>query len=449
MKPVMRLCAVVGVLGALLLVIAGCGGGSSAPGVARLNVWRSRQPTNASWVAFQDGNGVWQEVLPSSTGLYEGQVSDAQGRFSFAVVSVETYGTRINLLHSTINEIAQLNYNLPTDSAIGAVAGSITGPNSWGQYLVMLGSTGTTGTDYPGSYQVNLPNGTYDLAATYMTVATPRIPAALYLQRGLAVNGVVQRDIDFADTNAFALPDRYTVNISGTPVTDGHVSLETAGGTWVSMGGQTGTAVTQFEYAGLPAAKAVTGDHYYVTTNGTLGAESMFSRSAIHTAPGNESIALSVAAFDSPAVTTTVNGNYLRPTATWAAYPGAQQYVLNLYSTALDYRYVDWGVAMTSGWMAGLSTPWQYTVPDFTQVNGWNVIWGITAANGLDAWNMQASGYNRPLPDVVAAYRDPTGALLDGLVSDWVEKYQINRSTKTKEREGAWIVPPIKEPAVR
>lgn len=97
-----------------LVFFCGCeGGGNGTPsgGPGQVTIYLKTingQPVNAKWAAFQDGNGNWQVVNPTSQGVYRLQVTDPAGRYGFAYVYHAWGEEGIFLLQATTGEASKV-----------------------------------------------------------------------------------------------------------------------------------------------------------------------------------------------------------------------------------------------------------------------------------------------------------------------------------------------------
>lgn len=138
---------------------------------------------NARWAAYRDGDGAWQVINPTTTGVYQFSISDSQGRYGFAFV----VGNTVNIRYGTVSELTEWREQLSWVSAEFVVSGSATDTGT----VIINGEGASIGSDK--NYSVTVPSGIWDL------IAYSPNSRRIYIQRDLSVNSNVVHNINFND----------------------------------------------------------------------------------------------------------------------------------------------------------------------------------------------------------------------------------------------------------
>jgi hypothetical protein len=132
-----------------------------------------------------------------------------------------------------------------------------------------------------------------------------------------------------------------------------------------------------------------------VTFETTRGGLAFFSD------PANKTIALG-AELAEPTITTVATSPYYRPRIQLAAgsYDGAVSFTL--YDPASGN---DLSVFISANFLPSAPTTWDFTMPDFTGVSGWDNSWALPTSSGLE---IDAEAYSDPLNFVTEFGADNT-----------------------------------------
>ncbi len=376
MRSLVAISAILSVFLAIGL-LGGCGNGTSAtpaPDVAELRVYDSqtRALQNTEWVAFQDGDGGWQALAPSVTGVYRHAVTDAGRRYAFALVHVIGSGTGQQvdrrILCGTTGEIDPWYAAVWHDPAAGGytISGTLRGGVAGQQYSIASGGSSANGifTGATADFQLsNIPEGVIDLLATLSPVGDG-MPSKMVLRRNQTLGSDLATDIDFASASA---PATYTITLPGA-APYASVSFTTAHGCSGIMA--TAHNASTITYAAPPTAA---GDYFTCYTEGNR-----YSSKQVFTTAGNKSFALNTT-LPGPASISTAD--VLHPSVVWTAYPGASLYQVDA-DVLTATRDDAWTVLLTPGWLHGASA---YTLPDFRALSGWDPAWALTDVTGVTA----------------------------------------------------------------
>lgn len=393
---------------ALCLLVVGCGGGGkgiavqSPQPVASLRTMVGTTPTNAAWVAFQDGDKPWQVLAPGGVGAYSALVTDAAGRYGFAVAAPDaSMQPMISVYQTTLAEMRSFTHVFSTFSPgaftlSGNIIGATPGENA---VTVALGNNIAQPQTLAPYQLASLAGGKYDLVAARRRLSPGGIDR-FYARRNFQLTGNAAQDIDFTDPTDSFTPS--TFNITAPDITGGSVMLQTANRTYLNVSElPTGTG-TSFNYAGLPTGAA--GDLYLanvyaMNASGVLMTRQM--RKLSFATPGNKMLSLP-ALFGSPAVLISNN----RLAARWNPFPNALAYNVQLSPTAGN----QWSIWLSAGWLKQNTVPY-YWLPNFSALPGWQLTW---APDGGDQeWTADAIVGNRPLADIAAALA--AGEYKDGM----------------------------------
>ncbi|MEJ5251035.1 MAG: hypothetical protein HPY54_02775 [Chthonomonadetes bacterium] len=376
-----------------------------------LRFFRNGQPAQADFVAFQDGDSAWQ-AAQGSGGVYQMNVSDPGGRYGVAIAYTEAghgsgSSSHVQIFHATVEEVAEIRWDAgdPPATSYVTVSGTVTVPS--GNFAMIAMRQAQTSVFGGANYSLSVAPGVHDLAAALFP-SFDRIERLL-LRRGVQVAGDTTIDISFDSAEAFS-PASFTAGVEGGAGTFGGVvlSFTTAGGTTLPIAQLHETDLGSLQLGGVPASKQQEGDIHSLT---------VFSYGERRTAiryfkqPNNLTITLPPP-FGDVSVTSAGEAPYLRLTASWQPYQGAQGYFMSFISESVRSRQVTataWFVSLSSGWMGGGSS---YTLPDLSAVPGWNNSWGLLLVpRGWVSWEVGALTSNMALSDAI----NREGRPVDGL----------------------------------
>ena len=212
-----RLALFVALSGALLLLSA-CSDSTSPPTSATvtLEVYdTSYRPvaTSADWAAFQDGDKAWAVLAPSATGIYTATVTDAKGRYGFALVA----DGDLHLQRGTVAEDAGPVCFLDTGVSLArsgeadkrayhAIHGAISYDFTPGESVVAMGRSRSSSSPI-SQYWFTVPDGLRDLVVSDNSWGTSRVMNWLYLERAIDVQADVTHDVAVTSAQRVMLED--------------------------------------------------------------------------------------------------------------------------------------------------------------------------------------------------------------------------------------------------
>ncbi len=394
--------------GWLAFVMAGCGGsggGSTSlqpqQPVVTLRTVVGTTPTNAGLVAFQDGDGPWITITPDGPGAYSGRVTDAKGRYGFAIAAPDGLTQpAITIYQGTLREMRDFThafcpFNTGTITLGGEIQGAVPGVNL---ATVALGANTSTPAVLVPYQMAFLAGGTYDLLACRRTLS-PSLIDKFFVKRNVHLTGNAIQNVDFAGPLAVS-PTYHSVN--APQMTTGSVTLLTANHTTLVVSEALSADSDPLTYAALPG---FTSDLYIANCmafqqSGVLQTRQI--RKLAFQGPADKHATLPLL-FGSPVVTGGADGNIA---ARWGAYPHALAYNMQLAPTSGN----QWSVWVSAGWL-GEQPIHHYTLPSLSTLPGWMAVW--SSAGGEQMWTADAITGNRPLAETAAALS--AGYYVDGM----------------------------------
>lgn len=411
--------------------MVGCGGGgigiggtgssgTGGTGLVRVYPRLYNQPVNLNWAAYQDGTGAWQKIDPTSPGVYQFNVADANGRYGFAGVYVDGDGdVGVVILHLTRTDAAEVAIPMEATSVSPpeySVEGQV--QNARRPLLVQVNASGAQiSSTSTSTYSVDgIPQGTWDVVAVEGDSGSPSPWLAIgrvYFLLNLMVTGDTRHNIDFNDPNKVrSIPDqRYTLTASPSPSST-KVVFVTVNGTQVLLSERN-------EYHPMPSELA---GFYVVDTK--WGDDREIRK--VRAAPENFTLA-------PPAQLTGVTINF--PRVTGLNYSGVQ-----LWGLLFKGSDVVWWILTSPSWLRGSA---EYTVPDFTSISGWNPNWSLPPNPSAQ---VSAGKTNKPLSAIFAPstkWTEDYGPMVDGLdvevaTTSVVRSVMPSKSPKGSRRGFLW-----------
>jgi hypothetical protein len=352
-------------------------------GNVRLDFTTCPELTRPVWVASQDGDGAWTQLLGPAE-VYRFNVAAAKGGYAYVSQGFETtlttvFATQAELTSATIFPCESAGRKRLSGTVVGLGAGEFA-------YLGMGGIATSEPVVGPGG-RVDLfgiPDGDQDLIA-YRSSESPfsaRERAIIHRDQNI-VNGGTFGTIDFNADESFA-PATATVTVTGT-----------ASGVarhWMSY--RAGPACVYYELyydpslsatltvRGIPAAHQRPTDFHelavYATDTPRYAVESFH-------ALADRVIALPTA-LPAPTITA-LPGGHRRIQAALTLPPEYQSSLQVWWSFQRSWVLV----TASFGWLG--STTATLTLPDFSEVTGWQQAF-LPVSNGPGAWVVTASGAN-------------------------------------------------------
>lgn len=370
---------------------AGGDDGGSAPKIIDVNTVNSAGvPANVTWAAWQDGAGVWTQLLPKTTGVYEFTPTGAR------------YGVVLVCSDGATDIQGQLYYRTTATTRIDMTAGAGCAPAAspstytFGGTMTNLPGAATyrvsgTGTGFGyGALNINGSSASYsvgtfrvgsmeDIAVGVSDGAgapTPNILKML-LVRGQAFNGNVVRDIDWS-TEGFVPDATYTATVTNA-INAGakiYVSYATANAPSHGMPLMKGAAnlasgtLTQ-EFSSIPAGEALATDNYMLYAYDGAGIASV--RRFFHDAAN-----VTTAMPSPPAATFGIAATtpYIQPRYTFPEATSVQSYSARWDHFVGKFDRRAYNIDIDPAWLSG-TAPFVYDFPDLSGVTGWQTAWGV------------------------------------------------------------------------
>jgi hypothetical protein len=385
------------------------------------------------WFAVQDGaNGTWTRVNPTGT-KFQFNVTQSKAGIAYVVnnssASVSSASrslatklsaeiqtqlllrnrpTRVNAYASAAVESftlniwygSQLELNgagttrcLPgTGKTVnGSVAGLSTSATSSQSAIISLGSSSASASGALPTFSLkNVPDGALDLIAGRTTTAFSGTDFSitldkLIIRRGInAANNSTLPVLDFGSSEAFdPVQANLTIANLGTDLAYVTTSYFTGGGI-----GTTGAALSTFstpssgpfKYLGVPAAKQAAGDLHVISAFAIAGltqTDQIRFAALYFKDPTDRTLTLGPA-LTAPTVSVVATTPYVRFRATGpiqSQYNQSMSVSFSQSNTTIARTVV---ISASQAYLAGLST-YDFQIPDFTSVAGWDNNWGPKA----------------------------------------------------------------------
>ena len=407
-----------------LLLLSACSDSSSPPATETVTLHVFDQgyqptPTSADWAAFQDGDGAWTVLAPAAAGVYTATVTDAEGRFGFALYA----NGDLHLQHGTVAECADPVTYLDTglsraksSMAQGAlipitgyygIHGSISYDFTPGESVAAMGRGSSSSTPI-ASYWFTVKAGLHDLVISDNSWGAARLMNWLYLERGLDVQAETTHNVSVAAAQRVMLEDGASLQVTGDATnTSVTIGLLTANGTYAMLAGYDVVPGAATAFRSVPAAAMASGDRYEVELGrGSLRKWACFGSATGMTTsvPSGDFLTFSVAAVDA--------GSARYPIFSGLSMSGGKGYFI--YCGAGLY-FTD--AVISSGWLAA-NTATTYQVPNLTSLAGWQAGWSIPSGTAITDQDAVFFNGNVALPDCVRHhFSEPNAPLATG---EWV-----------------------------
>jgi hypothetical protein len=394
------------------------------------------------WLAIQNGNGAWTRVTPTGT-KFVFNITAATGGVAFvtsntspSVSATRTLAKRLSMAMQTsllmrnkavearassryasrmssmvdgfdlsifYGTQTELNTQGTSQCQAGAgktVNGTVANVSATQTADVSLGPSFASVTGGATTFQLtDVPDGALDLIAsrsTFNLTTFTSVVDKLIIRRGLnQANNSTIPVLDFNAAEAFA-PAEANIAV-GNLGTDGAIlttSFFTSGGAaGASLFSGLGQGAGPFKYYGVPTAKQVAGDlHFgFVIASPTAGTiDNARYTGLFFKDPTDRTITLG-AALPAPAVTVVSATPYARLRATGSIPAAYNKYVQVLYTQATAAVARSASIGASAAFLANATT-YDFTIPDFTGVAGWDNNWGLKQGVETD-WSVSGSGF--------------------------------------------------------
>lgn len=362
------------------------------------------------WVAAQDGNGVWTQVVGNNN-VYNFNVGSSRGGFAFVLSpTVSSFAVTVQYYtQAEILGIAPGSYCSPdpaTKSLMATVAGLSAGQSAT---LSLGGGSGSAFAN--GAVTINgVRNGTFDLLGYARNLLAPGTGERVVVRRGintaaLAANASIGTPVDFATEGVAAASGAITVtNAAGGETLLPSLVYYVGAACDAAFLSSSTPAGSSFTVYGVPAGLQVAGEAHSLTLTATGGGSTARFVLESFTAMGARSITLPTAL---PVFTPTVEAGAYKRLRTQYTLPGDLNATVGLfYSDAGGDRVVTIGssVAYLGGTAVDIATP------DFSAVAGWNNTWAPTTGSTV-SWvasgtSLGAAGAGCLLPRIASSSRN-------------------------------------------
>jgi hypothetical protein len=361
------------------------------------------------WFAVQDGNGAWARVTPTGT-TFRFNVTSGRGGVAFVTGATSgstaspglVDGFALSIFYGTQAELNSQGTQRCLPGTGKTVNGSVANVDAGQTATVTLGPSsativGGTGTTFQ---LTKVPDGVLDLIASRSTTNPTTFASVVdkvIIRRGLnQPNGSTIPVLDFDAAEAFApVTENITVGNLNGEVAAVSTLYFTSSGSRASGAGLASATVPgpgPYTYYGVPAAKQAAGDLHLVQATAYPSSQDLTqSRSSalFFKEPTDRTVTLGPA-LTLPTVSPAATTPYVRFRATG---PMQTQYnkAVGAVFTQVTTQFHQVFISASEGYLAGSFT-YDFTVPNFTGVSGWDNNWGPVAGTTTQ-WTVRASGY--------------------------------------------------------
>lgn len=343
---------------ALMLLIAGCGGGSSSRPLVGGNTVtvsftdQNGSPLNPVYLAFQDGEHDWQSVPIAGSGQYTFTLTNAQRKYGIAFVR-DSGDNHTHVIYATTRELSNIPFVADTSSpepGTLSVGGSVTGSNGNAFAVTCAGRGGFAESSNTAYHVYNVPQGTHQLIASngYWSSGFYSRPTRLWMKNLTVNSDVADANIDFSGSDSIPL-NIQTLSLLPSSNIDAYVYFADGA---THLFGYANNAAT-LNSATIPADKMPEGALYHISySNASQNYFSAYSRNPI--------------TLDGVTFPTTLDRTVTLTdtTVSWHAYTPTRMYYADIYNSNAELY-----ACVTPGWFA--DTP-SLTLPvGLATLDGW------------------------------------------------------------------------------
>lgn len=365
------------------------------------------------WVAAQNGNGGWQQVVGTNNS-YSFNITSGGG------IAYVTKGIsneyEINFYFGSLAELQSQGTAICPTAATKTVNGSVANLGTGAQAQVSLGSAFAQVMSPATTFTLSgVEAGTVDLVAARQAIdfANPMAGYAtnkLIIRRNLnPANGSTLPVLDFGAAEAFD-PVSRTVTINGSAAGDQLFASSTyfTANQGFAVLGTTLASGTTGTYYGVPSAQQVASDlHVLVAASSNAGGGGTVTSSRIVTSVFKDAVDKSVtlgAALSTPTFTTLASAPYLRSRVQLARQAEYNQF------WAIGYGQTGHAVSVVYSAAYLGANAVDFSFPDFSGVSGWQNSWAPVSGSEI-TWNASASGWTLGTGGFTNPYSDGAVAL--------------------------------------
>jgi hypothetical protein len=362
-------------------------------------------PQNLAFVAAQDGDGEWQ-ALQGNDGVY---AFDSQGRFGWAYQCDDpTWGPYIEIIHATTIDFVEVSRrcspNLPSTTRVHF---NVIGLDATHVVDVSISNYGASG--FGASFEVDIPSGTWTVVAARRTSSYPGTSDRVIVRPDVAVQGAETTiTLDFTSEGENTVERQVTItNASADEIVYLYNVPQIAGTSALPLSHDEAETVPT-----VPAA-LLAGDGRNVVELLALGQNTPSIRQVTVSATTPDDQEHSFLGLF-PITATVVSQTPVQVSFGFDAQPNAKRYGFSVVQQSGD-AYVSWGASISAGWLAGAPQA-DYTMPDLSDVPGWDPAWGVTSGIDLGWRGAVIEGTD------AISFDDPPAPASDGAVeslSEW------------------------------
>ncbi len=360
---------------------------------------------DATWVAAQDGDGVWTRIEPAGS-TYD--FSFRSGRGGIAKVRNLRWDgqNHLDIFYGTVAELRQaatwpdVSYCSPTLGMTGTVVVDTLGST---QVQLHLGTSYSSVGLFTDSFTIFGDPGTWDFVARQVSVSGNAVTRMIVRRNVEVVSGGTLATLDFGSSEAFSM-DSSTATVAGL---NGDQVLAKS-----TFFGSKGAAVvplpariapdgaTPARYEALPASQFAAGDFQLVEAVGYAVGRGARQAGVYTRSPSPRALTLGPR-LNAPTATIIDS----QPNLRMQAQVGSQsQYARAMMAhfeqgpgvTPLSPRNVE--VTATAAYFGAIPSSWTITIPDLSTAAGWDPTWGLSS-NALVTWSVKGVGGAIPLLD--------------------------------------------------
>ena len=355
-----------------------------------------------AWVAYQDGSGAWTRVTGNANNQYSFNIGSGRGGIAWVTVNA-TGSSSLNIYYASQQELTSQgggqcgsNPTAPTKTINGSVANVGASETA---YISFNGGSAAASSLLGNNFTLNnVLDGPGDLVASRTATTINGTDIVTTFNKG-----IIRRGINPANNSTLPVLD---FNAEGfTPVTrnltvNGLAASENAiislnyftasGAVGILYSEAFGAASGTRQYNGVPSANQQASDLHLLSVSALnlLGGGATYrtitsvfkdaTDKTVTLGPTLTTLAVSTVATARLAFTYTIQSQYNR---FWLL--GGTQTAGSLSKSTIAF--------FTAGWV-GSATSFNYSVPDFNAVAGWNTAWNFVVGTQI-GWYFNATGW--------------------------------------------------------
>jgi hypothetical protein len=355
---------------------------------------QSRDPfgvlVNQTWAAFQDGNGSWLPLFPSSAGVYEFDVASSTYAVALVCSSPDQVNSWGSVNYGTVDlQAVNVVTQAPPCTAGKAptaytVQGTLNlGSDQYWRYGTLHESSAIALSGGPVDYTVGqfLAGEQNDLFFASGSSAAPDAISRLLVQRNLSPKAnVTGLNLDMVKNGTAALGTAQAVVTSASDATSIDVYYTTRGphgGLWLNAAATAGSSTRAVSFTTLPESIRVANDRYFLVAADDQGSQWRKASLATYT---TGALNLDLPA-PFPVSFASLSSPYLRPSFDFTPVAGANLYTFGISYSPVRTSLHQFAIEVTPAWVS--SSGGSLTFPDWADVPGFDASW--VAPSGASA----------------------------------------------------------------